>query len=195
MAITGASGMIYARMLMRALDALGTETHVIASPDALTVIQCELGISMESGQIDPSRIAGEPGGVHRDRFVVHGYTNLSSALSSGTFRHDGMVVCPCSMKTLGLIASGTGGNLICRAADVCLKEKFRLVLVPRETPLSLVHLRNMTSAAEAGAMILPAMPGFYGHPACIEDLAAQLVTKIIDSLELDGNSAAVRWQG
>jgi flavin prenyltransferase len=112
--------------------------------------------------------------------------------ASGSFRHDGMVIAPCSMNTLAAIASGVTQNLIHRAADVCMKEKRPLILVPRETPLNRIHLENMLRLADAGAIILPAMPGFYHQPQTIEDLADSVISRVLDHLGID-NSLSRRW--
>jgi polyprenyl P-hydroxybenzoate/phenylacrylic acid decarboxylase-like protein len=120
--------------------------------------------------------------VTQGRFVVHSNRDLGAPLASGSHRAEAMVIVPCSMKTLAGVANGLSRNLIERAADVMLKERRRLVLVPRETPMSLPQLRNMVAAAEAGAMILPAMPAFYQHPRTIDDLSAFMAGKILNAL-------------
>ncbi len=191
-AITGASGSPYARALLQELTSHEhLELHLIVSPSALIVMKEELGITFPGGRFDPEVYLGRP--VEPARLILHNDADVAAAPASGSFRHRGMVVCPCSMKTLGTIAAGTGSNLVARAADACLKERRRLVLVPRETPLNLIHLRNMTSVAEAGAMVLPAMPGFYHRPKTIDDLLRHLVLKICDALDVE-TQTGFRWK-
>ena len=117
--------------------------------------------------------------------VVHDVSNLGAPVSSGSFVTMGMVVMPCSMRTLGSIATGTGDDLVCRAADVCLKERRRLVLVARETPLNLIHLRNMETVTLAGGTVLPPVPAFYHQPQTIEDLLSQTVGKVLDQFGIE----------
>lgn len=190
--ITGASGAIYARVLLDELVCHGHEIHLVASRNSLIVMCAELDVSFADGRFDASILLGRkpPAG----QITVYDDTDMAAPLASGTFHSDGMVICPCSMKTLGLLAGGIGQTLICRAADVCLKEKRRLVIVPRETPLNLIHLRNMTTLCEAGATILPAMPGFYHRPKMLDDIAAHLVMKICGALGLP-RSDRHSWTG
>lgn len=189
--ITGASGAPYARDLLREMLKLPVEIHLIVSPAAHLVMKEELGIDFPGGRFDPEILLAEP--VEKGRVVLHPHGDLTAPPASGTFRTLGMVICPCSMNTLGSLASGTGNSLISRAADTCLKERRRLVLVPRETPLSLVHLRNMTTVTEAGAIVLPAMPGFYHQPRTLDDLVRHLALKILDALGLQ-HSISLRWK-
>jgi 4-hydroxy-3-polyprenylbenzoate decarboxylase len=192
MGITGASGAPYSRMLLDELTRIeGLELHLIVSASALIVMKEELGITFPGGRFDLEHYLGRP--VEDGRVVQHSDTDLAAAPASGSFRHRGMVICPCSMKTLGTLAHGVGSNLVARAADACLKERRRLVVVPRETPLNLIHLRNMTALTEAGAVILPAMPGFYHKPQSIDDLIRHLVLKILDSLGVE-HSIGMRWK-
>lgn len=191
MAVTGASGALYARALLGDLVALGKEVHLIVSDAALVVMRDELGVAFGRGFFDPAAFLGgepTPGSV-----IVHDDTDLAAPPASGSFRHGGMVVCPCTMHTLACVAAGLAGTLIPRAAATCLKEKRRLVLVPRETPLSLVHLRAMVTAAEAGATILPAMPAFYHKPQGLDDIAGHLSMKVLDALGLP-NDIGMRWK-
>jgi len=191
-AITGASGAIYARVLLRELVLNGHEIHLMASRNSLEVMREELGISFINGHFDAAALLGQP--CESGLITVYDETDLAAAPASGTFHSCGMVVCPCSMKTLGLLACGIGQTLIHRTADVCLKERRPLVLVPRETPLSLIHLRNMTALCEAGATILPAMPAFYHHPKTLDDMAEHLAMKIFDALGLP-HSGKHSWNG
>jgi polyprenyl P-hydroxybenzoate/phenylacrylic acid decarboxylase-like protein len=124
--------------------------------------------------------------------VVHDAGNLAASISSGSFRTEGMVVMPCSMKTLAAIATGYSADLVARAADVCLKERRKLVLVPRETPLNLVHIRNMETVTLAGAVVLPPVPAFYHRPQTIEDLLAHTAGKVLDQFRIE-HSLYERW--
>ena len=191
-AMTGASGAIYGRMLIEELLRLDVvDVHLIVSGCAMLVIKEELGLEFPGGRFDPLVLLGK--GDAARRLTVHDEHDLAAAPASGTFRAHGMAICPCSMKTLGALASGTASTLITRAADACLKERRRLVLVPRETPLNLVHLRNMVTLTEAGAVILPAAPGFYHHPRTIEDLVRHVVMKALDVLDIE-HSIPYRWR-
>ncbi len=178
LAVTGASGMPYAVALARELAARPEiETHLIVSRAGAQVLELECGLT-------PAQIA--PGAV------LHDPEDLAAPPASGSWRHSGMVVCPCSMASLAAVAGGLGSTLIHRAADVALKEGFPLILVPRETPLSRIHLENMLAAQAAGAVMLPAMPGFYHRPATLDDLVAHLVGKILDRLNLP-HALFARW--
>jgi len=178
LAVTGASGMAYVPPLARALAAAG-ELHLIVSSAAHKVLAAETGGAFEE------LLLGIPAVLHAD-------DDMASPLASGSWRHDGMAVCPCSMASLAAIAQGQVRHLVHRAADVALKEGARLVLVPRETPLSRIHLTNMLAAAEAGAVILPACPGFWGRPQTIEDLCAFLAGRVMDALGLE-HGLGPRW--
>jgi 4-hydroxy-3-polyprenylbenzoate decarboxylase len=167
------------------------EVHLVVSATAHIVMREEAGIEFTRGRFDLAEFLGRE--VEPGRVVMHNDGDLAAPPASGTFRTQGMVICPCSMKTLGAIASGTGSNLIARAADTCLKERRRLVLVPRETPLNLIHLRNMVTVTEAGGVILPAMPGFYHRPATIDELVRHVVLKILDVLGVE-HRIAMRWK-
>jgi 4-hydroxy-3-polyprenylbenzoate decarboxylase len=176
--ITGASGSIYGYRLVKVLAQAGKEIHVILSDPGEQLLSMELGI----GRSEIEKIA------HRL------YTNreMDSPLSSGSHLFNSMVIAPCTMKTLGAIASGISSSLIPRVAEVCLKENRKLILVPRETPLSLVHIRNMEKAALAGATILPAMPAFYHNPKTMESMVDHVVGKILDQLGID-HGLFKRW--
>lgn len=190
--ITGASGAPYARMLLDELLRIEElQLHLIVSASAMLVMREELGLTFPGGRFDVSHYLGRE--VPAGRIVQHHDGDVAAPPASGSFRHRGMVICPCSMKTVGTLAAGTGSSLVARAADACLKERRRLVLVPRETPLNLIHLRNMTTLTEAGAVILPAMPGFYHRPRTIDDLLRHLVLKILDSLQLE-HQIPMRWK-
>jgi 4-hydroxy-3-polyprenylbenzoate decarboxylase len=178
LAVSGASGSLYAASLIRELAERGdVELHVIISDAARKVLALETDLAPE----DLTRGA-----------TVHAPNDIAAPPASGSWRHDGMVVCPCSMATLSAVATGFGNTLIHRAADVTLKERRKLVLVPRETPLSAIHLQNMLTATRAGAVILPACPGFYHRPATIADLTDQVAGKVLDQLDIP-HSLFRRW--
>jgi 4-hydroxy-3-polyprenylbenzoate decarboxylase len=186
--ITGASGAAYAKRLLQVLLEADLETHVVMSPSASQVFAAELGITLAVEKGDLTPLLGESA----KRLRVWSHTNLAAGIASGSFRTTGMVICPCSMSTLAAIAHGQGTNLIHRAADVHLKERRKLILVPRETPLSLVALENMASVTRAGAIVLPAMPGFYHQPKTIQDLVDFVVSRVADQLDID-QSLIRRW--
>lgn len=170
--ITGSSAPQLGQAMLRALRELGTvETHLVISRGAEMSIKEELGI--DSRALEP--LAD----------IVHDVTDLAAPISSGSFKTSGMAVIPCSMRTLAAIASGNGNDLISRAADVCLKERRRLVLVPRETPLNLIHLRNMETLTLAGATVLPPVPAFYHRPRTIDDLLNHTVGKVLDQFGIE----------
>jgi 4-hydroxy-3-polyprenylbenzoate decarboxylase len=179
-AITGCSGVIYGVRLLEACRKLGIETDLIVSQAAEKLLELELGKTIK----DIRKLATRN----------YSQDDLAAPLASGSVKTDGMVIAPCSMKTLGAIASGIADNLITRAADVTLKEGRPLVLVPRETPLNLIHLENMVRLKLAGATILPAMPGFYHEPKEISELVDFIVGKILDVLGVE-HKLYRRWQG
>jgi 4-hydroxy-3-polyprenylbenzoate decarboxylase len=176
--ITGASGAVYGLTLVRTLAGAGLEVPFTLTGSGAKVLRYEMDIDVDPA--DPDLEVLFPGHGGAVRFFP--LDMVEAPVSSGSYRTDAAVICPCSMGTLGSIAAGTSANLVTRAADVMLKEGRPLVLVPRETPLSLIHLRNMTRVAEAGAVILPAAPGFYHRPETIDDLVRHVVTKITDRL-------------
>jgi flavin prenyltransferase len=173
--VTGASGMVYAKRL---LDVLCEKenVHLITTRIARDIARHE--------------------GVALDGFnaVYHDEDGMGAGIASGSFRHDGMVVVPCTMKTLAAISNGFADNLITRAADVSLKEGRTCILVPREMPLSRIHLKNMLAASESGATIMVASPGFYNHPKTIDDLVDMVVARILDHLSVE-HSLSSRWSG
>src|SRR5205809_1008081 len=194
-AITGASGSIYAQRTLQLLAASGVvETiHLILSTTAATVSQVELGVNLKDA--DAARINEWLGLENSSKLIrVWRLDNLAAKPSSGSNKQAGMIIVPCSMGTLGAIASGAGTNLIHRAADVCLKEGRKLVLVPRETPYNAIHLENMLRLAHAGARILPASPGFYHRPKTIEDLVDHLCFRILDQFDIP-HSKKSQWTG
>ncbi|HKX82641.1 MAG TPA: flavin prenyltransferase UbiX [Pyrinomonadaceae bacterium] len=194
-AITGASGTIYAHRTLQLLAASGVvETiNVIMSTTAATVAQVEMGINLR----DPdSKKVNEWLGLDADSRLIRFWRldNLAAKPSSGSNKQAGTIVVPCSMGTMGAIASGAGTNLIHRAADVCLKEGRKLVLVPRETPYNAIHLENMLKLTHAGARILPASPGFYHRPKTIDELVDHLCYRILDQFDIP-HSKKTQWTG
>lgn len=187
LAITGASGAPYAVRLLEALARSHTPVWLIPSLHGMRLLNDECGIaSIESLQ---AATGGDWASV-----TVFPDGDRGALPASGSQRTAGMVLCPCSMGTVSAIAHGSSRSLIERAADVTLKERRRLIVVPRETPLSLVHLRNLTLLAEAGATIIPAAPGFYHRPAKVSDLVDFMVQRVLDHLDLD-IQVGPRWQG
>jgi 4-hydroxy-3-polyprenylbenzoate decarboxylase len=180
--VTGASGAIYAVRTIAALLELGCELEIVFSDYGKRLLLDELGPDAKVERLKDLLVARYGDGVGRGRFVVHSNKDLGATLASGSHRCDAMVIVPCSMKTLAGVALGLSRSLIERAADVMLKEQRRLILVPRETPMSLPALRHQVAAAEAGAMILPAMPAFYQLPKSIDDLADFIAGKILNAL-------------
>jgi 4-hydroxy-3-polyprenylbenzoate decarboxylase len=180
LAVTGASGSIFAIEMLRALDldqrvAL---VHLVLSPSALRVLAEESGLSGRSGLVE--KLLGRTSG----KILLMAHEDIGAPIASGSYPIDAMIVLPCSMGTLGGIAHGLAGNLIERAADVCLKERRRLVLCVRETPLNLIHLRNMAAVTEAGATVFPLIPTFYNHPQTIEDIARNYVHRVLQHIGL-----------
>jgi len=193
--ITGASGTIYAHRTLQLLAASGAvETvNLIMSSTAATVAQVEMGANLRDA--DVSKI-NEWLGLPADSKLIRLWRldNLAAKPSSGSNKQAGMIIVPCSMGSLGAIASGAGTNLIHRAADVCLKEGRKLVLVPRETPYNAIHLENMLRLSRAGARILPASPGFYHRPKTIDELVEHLCNRILDQFDIP-HSKKSEWTG
>ena len=175
-AITGASGAVYAKRLLQILSRTKLRLDVIISRSAAVVIDKELGIHLDLASPDLTPFVGD------SVCEYWHFEDISAPPASGTHPADAMVVIPCSMGTLAAIANGIANNLIVRAADVCLKEHRPLLLVPRETPLSVIHLENMVTAARAGASIVPAMPGFYHSPDSVGDLVDFVVARVLNLL-------------
>ena len=186
--MTGASGAPYAVELLRTLNRLGRTVHLTISTSGAQVLREELGIEVALGRFD-ARVFGD---LDASRVVYHHHADFSAGIASGSFPTAGMVVAPCSMSTLASVAHGITTNLITRAADVHLKERRKLILVPRETPLSLIHLENMAAVTRAGAVVLPAMPGWYHRPTGLDDLIRFVVARICDQLGV-ANETAPRW--
>lgn len=181
-ALTGASGVIYGVRLAKELLDRGNEIHLVVSEPACLVINYELGWDF-NGKIEDAFRKYLPGG----NLFCYENSDIGARLASGSFLSDGMVVIPCTMSTVSAIAHGNSNNLIERTADVMLKEKRPLIVVPRETPLSIVHLRNLLCLAEMGVHVVPAMPGFYGNTETIDDLIAFVVGKVMDAMKIPHN--------
>ena len=183
LAITGASGAVYAVRLLEVLLEKGREVHLMISPSGAAVVKQELGRDVDIERFDlRSLLPFAAAKISPNQVHYHHYQNFMAPPASGSFLTGGMVVCPCSGSTLSGIAHASSNNLIQRSADVQLKERRKLILVPRETPLSIVHLDNMRKAAEAGAVILPAMPGWYHGVKSLQDLVDFVVARILDQL-------------
>jgi 4-hydroxy-3-polyprenylbenzoate decarboxylase len=178
--ITGASGAIYGVRLLRLLQTTGIETHLVMSRSAKITLTQEMDI----GIAEVSALAS----------VVHQVDNIGASISSGSFRTMGMVIAPCSMRSLAEIASGATSSLVTRAADVVLKERRRLVLLVREAPLHLGHLRAMTAATEMGAIVYPPVPAFYARPASLEQMVDHTLGRVLDLFDIE-NTAVNRWGG
>jgi 4-hydroxy-3-polyprenylbenzoate decarboxylase len=180
-AITGATGAVYGVRLLQLLSATpGVETHLVLSDAAVLTVHQE----MDMARRDVEALA----------HVVHRNRDIGAAIASGSFQSDGMVIAPCSMKTLAAVALGLSDNLVARAADVMLKERRRLVLMVRETPFNLAHLRNMTAVTEMGGIVFPPLPGFYHRPASIAEMVDHTLARVIDLLGVE-HALAPRWNG
>lgn len=184
--ITGASGGPYALRLLDVLEASGAVVHCVVSPLGRRLLADECGVQ----SVSVESLLGR----QSDRVTLHDYRDVGNVLASGSYRTDGMVICPCSSNTLGAVAAGLGDNLIWRAAQVTLKEARRLVLVHREMPLSGIDLRNMLRLQRAGAIVCPAAPGFYLMPRTVADLVDFVVGRVLDLLGVQHN-LQIRWQG
>lgn len=187
--VTGASGVRYAQRLLQILPSLVREVHVIFSEAALRVLNDEEGVSVSGSALTLERLGGSPAG----NVTFYNPRDIGARVASGSMVTTGMVVIPCSMATLGAIAHGIPNHLVHRAADVAMKEGRKLILVPRETPLSPIHLENMLALSKYGVRIVPAMPGFYTKPESIEDLVDQFVMKVLDTMGIE-HSVGKRWR-
>ena len=180
-AITGATGAVYGVRLLAQLSATpGIETHLVVSDAAALTLHQELDMQRRD--------------VEALAHVVHKNRDIGASIASGSFQSEGMIVAPCSMKTLASVAHGLSDNLIARAADVVLKERRRLVLMVRETPFNLAHLRNMTAVTEMGGVVVPPLPSFYHRPATIDEMVDHTVGRVIDLFGI-GHALAPRWAG
>ena len=191
--ITGASGAPYAVRLLEVLLEADRDIHLAISPAGQAVIETELGRRIDLDRFDLAALLGKaPAADRAARLHYHHFKNLMAPIASGSFLTSAMVICPCSGGTLAAVAHATGENLIHRAAEVHLKERRKLVVVPRETPLSLPQLRNMQAIHEAGAVVLPAAPGFYHGARSLADLVDFVVARICDQLGV-ANDLVRRW--
>lgn len=181
-AITGASGAVYGVRMLEALrQADGWESHLVISPSGALTAMHELGLSRAR--------------IEELAHVVYSAKDIGAAIASGSFLCEGMVIAPCSMRTLAAVAHGMADNLVTRAADVMLKERRRLVLLARETPLNLAHLRNMTAVTELGAIVCPPVPAFYTKPQSLEEIVAHTVGRTLDLFGVPHQGMVRRWQG
>ena len=178
--ISGASGVIYGIRLLEVLKEMDVETHLVLTPPSKVTITAETDLQISD--------------VERMATKVYRYNDIAATIASGSFQVDAMVIIPCSMHTLGALASGFADNLLLRAAEVNLKEKRPLIVVPRETPMTLIHLENMERIARAGAIVVPAMPAFYERPKTLDDIVNHLVGKVLDLLGIE-HSLFHRWDG
>jgi len=176
--ISGASGVVYGVRLLEALKPLPVETHLVMTRTAEVTLAHETDLKVAA--------------VRKLADVAHGVDDLAAAVSSGSFRTLGMIVAPCSMRSLGEIATGISSNLLTRAADVVLKERRKLVLLVRETPLHAIHLRNMATLADMGAIIAPPVPAFYNRPKTLDDVIDHTVGRVLDLFDLDTGKVK-RW--
>jgi 4-hydroxy-3-polyprenylbenzoate decarboxylase len=188
--VTGASGAVYAVRLLEVLRASGRDVQLSISPSGRDVIRQELGIAVDLENFRLESLL--PADDSRGKIEYFHWQNFMAPMASGSFLTDGMVICPCSGTTLSAVAAGAAGNLIQRAAEVHLKERRRLVLVPRETPLSLAHIDNMRRVTEAGAVVLPASPGWYHGVREVSDLVDFIVARICDQLGIE-HHLTKRW--
>ena len=186
MAVTGASGAPYARRLAQLIVDGGAHLHLVVSPMGSRLLADELGLKKVSLEALVGRAVTDA--------TLYSYRDVGAKIASGSFLTDGMVVCPCSSNSLGAIASGIGDNLISRAASVTLKEARRLILVPREMPVSQIEIANMLRLSQAGAIICPASPGFYLLPKTVDDLIDFVVGKLLDLLDIP-HTLSTRWEG
>jgi len=192
--ISGASGMIYAVRSLKFLLNNNYNVDLVASKAAMMVWQSENNIAIPSNLRSQEQFWRDQSETKDGRLVCHQWGDVGATIASGSFRTLGMLVIPCSMATVAKIAHGLSSDLLERAADVHLKEGRRLVIVPRETPFSLIHLRNLTTLAEAGARIVPAIPAWYHNPQTIEDLVDFVIARALDQLDIDADLIQ-RWQG
>lgn len=193
--ITGASGLIYAVRALKFLLEADYSIELVASKSTYIVWQAEQEVRMPIEPDQQEQFWRQEAGVEKEgKLRCHRWQDVGANIASGSFRTLGMVIMPCSMSTVAKLATGLSSDLLERSADVCLKEGRKLVLVPRETPFSLIHLRNLTTLAEAGARIVPAIPAWYHNPQTIEDLVDFVVARALDQLDIDCIPMK-RWQG
>lgn len=191
-AITGASGAPYALRLLQVLIQNGHNIYLCISGDGLKILNDEVGILLKGSETDIQNAFERQLDAKEGQLRYFDEDNMYTPIASGSTPVDAMVVIPCSMKALGAIANGFASNLIERAADVTIKERRQLIIVPRETPLSAIHLRNMLTLAETGCHIIPAMPGFYHRPKHLQDIVDFVVGRVLDAMGVE-NTIAPRW--
>jgi 4-hydroxy-3-polyprenylbenzoate decarboxylase len=191
--ITGASGSVYAQRLLARLNASPEVNRIdlAISQAGVRVVGEELGLNVAGAD---RRVVRELLGEDSEKVIVHSANDIGASIASGSYLSDAMVIVPCSMATLGAVANGVSRDLVHRAADVILKESRLLILVPRETPLNVIHLENMLKLARSGARILPAMPSFYHHPKTIDDLVEHFIHRLLDHLGV-AHEQQTRWEG
>ena len=191
--ITGASGSVYSQRLLARLDATPDVSHIdlVISQAGVRVVGEELGLSVAGTD---RRVVRELLGHDSEKVTVHSANDIGASIASGSYLSDAMVIIPCSMSSLGAIANGASRDLAHRAADVIIKEGRPLILVPRETPLNVIHLENMLKLARLGVRIMPAMPGFYHHPKTIDDLIEHFIHRLLDHLGVS-HEQLTRWEG
>lgn len=192
LAFTGASGMPFGLRLLECLLRSGARVYLLYSPAAQIIARQECDVVLPAQPREAQRVLSERYGGSEGQLLVFGREDWMAPIASGSNPADAMVVCPCSMGTLGAIAAGLADNLIERAADVMLKERRPLILVPRETPLSVIHLENMTRLARAGAVILPPSPGFYTRPQSVDAIVDFVVARVLDQLHI-AHDLMQRW--
>jgi 4-hydroxy-3-polyprenylbenzoate decarboxylase len=193
-AISGASGAPYALRLLQALTKAGHAVYCSISGDGLSIMHDETGLLLKGSENDIQNALQNHLGANEGQIAYFDEENMYAPIASGSVKVDAMVIIPCSMKTLASVANGFASNLIERAADVTLKEKRKLIIVPRETPLSSIHLRNMLTLSETGCHIIPAMPAFYHQPKRISDMVDFVVARVLDSMGVE-NDLSPRWGG
>lgn len=179
--ISGASGIVYGIRLLEVLKDIGIETHLVMSKSAEVTLAYETKMKVAAVKALAS--------------VVHAPTNIAAAISSGSFKTRGMIIAPCSIRTVSEIATGVTSSLMSRAADVVLKERRRLVLLARETPLNLAHLRNMAAVTEMGGIVFPPVPAFYVRPASLDDMVNHTVGRVLDLFDVEHSDLVHRWEG
>ena len=191
-AISGASGAPYAYRVLHALIMGGHNVYVCISGDGLSILNDETDLKLKGSETDIQVALEKHFSARKGQITYYDENYMYATIASGSVKVDAMVVVPCSMKTLAAIANGFASNLIERAADVMIKEKRKLIIVPRETPLSAIHLRNMLTLAELGCHVIPAMPAFYHHPKKVSDMVDFIAGRVLDSMEVE-NDLSPRW--
>ena len=191
-AITGASGAPYANRLLQVLVKGGHSIYLTISGEGLSILNDEVGLLLKGSDTDIQNLLEKHFEAREGQITYFDEEQMYAPIASGSVRVDAMVLIPCSMKTLAAVANGYATTLIERAADVMIKEKRKLILVPRETPLSAVHLRNMLTVAELGCHLIPAMPGFYHRPKRVSDMVDFVVGRVLDSMGVE-NDLSPRW--